>query len=41
MIKKLISYIPDNIVFIQTAVVYLVPYLFAKLFKWVQSIEKE
>lgn len=41
MFKKIISFIPDYIVFIQTAVVFLVPYLFTKLFKWVQSVEKE
>jgi flagellar biosynthesis protein FliQ len=41
MFGKMISFIPDYMVFVQTAVVFLVPYLFTKLFKWVQKIEKE
>ncbi|WP_275898296.1 hypothetical protein [Peribacillus alkalitolerans] len=41
MFKKILYFIPDYIVFIQTAVVFLVPYGLTKLFKWVHSIEKE
>jgi hypothetical protein len=41
MLKKLLSLVPDYIVFIQAAITFIVPFGLSKFFKWLHYIEKE
>ncbi|WP_280849919.1 hypothetical protein [Gottfriedia endophytica] len=41
MLKKLLSLIPDYIVFIQAGITFIVPFALSKFFKWLHYIEKE
>ncbi|CAH2715086.1 hypothetical protein BACCIP111895_02270 [Neobacillus rhizosphaerae] len=41
MLKKILSLIPDFIIFVQAFITFLVPLGFFKLFKWIHSLEKE
>jgi hypothetical protein len=41
MLKKLISLIPDYIIFFQAIITFIVPFAIWKFFKWVYLMEKE
>lgn len=41
MFKKILSLMPDYIIFIQAIITFLVPFGFSKFFKWIDSLEKE
>jgi hypothetical protein len=41
MLKTIISYIPSWQVFIQTFIVFFIPYLMSKLFNWIQTSKEE
>lgn len=41
MLKKILSLIPDYIIFVQAFITFLVPFGFFKFFKWIHSLEKE
>ncbi|MEH7504477.1 hypothetical protein V7152_21090 [Neobacillus drentensis] len=41
MFKKILSLIPDYIIFVQAFITFLVPLGFYKFFKWIHSLEKE
>ncbi|MET3194161.1 hypothetical protein [Gottfriedia sp. OAE603] len=41
MLKKLLSFIPDYMIFIQAFITFIVPFSLWKFFKWVHLMEKE
>ncbi|PDZ73327.1 hypothetical protein COL53_04945 [Bacillus pseudomycoides] len=41
MLKMLVSYLPDWKVFVQTFIVFFVPYVTSRVFSWIRTLEKE
>lgn len=41
MLKTVFSYIPPWQVFVQTFIVFFIPYLISKLLNWIQTTKEE
>ncbi|MDQ0247363.1 spore germination protein [Bacillus fengqiuensis] len=41
MWKTMVSYLPDWQVFMQAVIVFFVPYVISRFFKWISKLEEE